>query len=830
MRSLDKIALIWILFGMCFGYSQGGAQPPGGQSSVPGISVTHNQFYCPEAPVPIVETVEISSDDSSNSTLDEVFIQISEGYQQGLDLLTYSGFIPSISSSWSVSEGVLTLSGTASFDDYERAIENVLFQSLQSVYEFNRSISINLGTANYLPSTGHYYQYVSAPGISWSDARAEAEQQSYFGLQGYLVTLTSEEEAQLAGEQSPGTGWIGGSDAAAEGVWRWVTGPESGDIFWEGAVNGQPPTGAFAFWNCGEPNDFQGNEDYAHITDNSVAGCGNTVDPDFIGSWNDLPVDSGATDPNNPYYPKGYIIEFGGFPDEPDINLSASSVINMPQVLVETVGFCGPGTYELSVTGNATDYYWYDSPDQQNLVHIGESLTVTLTSPETYWISPRFFGCPVGGVQPLNAIIYDNPDAFNQSVIQCDSEGDTDGITEFNLSVYDLDVVGGDLTDRQVTHYEDAQLTQQISSTSYTNLFNGQIVYARVENTNTNCTSSASIQLNVSVPNINAAYLEACDDIPEDGFTEFDLSEADDQVIENPGSGITTAYYETYQDALLQNNPLPRFYRNTVPDYQVIYVRLEEGNNCFGINDVELVVRPLPQLKPDETVYYCLNTFPEPITLEGGIINDVPNNYYYNWSTGETTIEIQVNEPGTYTVEVTEVNGCTNSRVISVLPSETASIDEIIVEPTGDLNTVVIEVSGTGSYEYALDDILGPYQTNNTFLNVFPGVRTVYVRDVLGDCGIVSEEVSVIGYPRFFTPNGDGTNDLWGIAGFGSTFPFNGEVHIFNRQGKLLATLNASNQFWDGRYNGNIMPASDYWFTAQLNDGKQLTGHFSLRR
>jgi hypothetical protein len=125
-------------------------------------------------------------------------------------------------------------------------------------------------------------------------------QQTYFGLQGYLVTITSPEEAQLVGEQSPGTGWIGGSDASQEGVWRWVTGSRIGYCLWEGAVDGSAPNGAYTFWNCGEPNNFQGNEDYAHITDNSVAGCNNNSDPAFFGSWNDLPIDSGETDPNNP--------------------------------------------------------------------------------------------------------------------------------------------------------------------------------------------------------------------------------------------------------------------------------------------------------------------------------------------------------------------------------------------------------------------------------------------------------------------------------------------------------------------------------------------------
>ena len=99
-----------------------------------------------------------------------------------------------------------------------------------------------------------------------SEAKAAAETKTYFGLQGYLVTILFPEEAQLAGEQAAGAGWIGGSDAQTEGVWKWVTGPEAGTVFWNGGPNGSTPN--YANWNSGEPNNCCGGEDYAHITYN----------------------------------------------------------------------------------------------------------------------------------------------------------------------------------------------------------------------------------------------------------------------------------------------------------------------------------------------------------------------------------------------------------------------------------------------------------------------------------------------------------------------------------------------------------------------------------
>jgi hypothetical protein len=82
---------------------------------------------------------------------------------------------------------------------------------------------------------------VEAYGISWSDAKAAAESSSYLGLPGYLATITSEDEdnyVALLHVPAPEGAWIGGSDRAVEGDWRWVTGPEGledggqGRLFW----------------------------------------------------------------------------------------------------------------------------------------------------------------------------------------------------------------------------------------------------------------------------------------------------------------------------------------------------------------------------------------------------------------------------------------------------------------------------------------------------------------------------------------------------------------------------------------------------------------------
>jgi len=282
----------------------------------PVLIATGDQVYCPGTTLPIVETISIT--DPDDTTAFSIGLQISTGYVQGEDLLTLIGTHPSISSSWSPIEGKLTLTGPALLSEFEAAVSSVQYSSSAISPSGNRGFSITVGDANYLPATGHYYEFVAAMGITWTAARNTAALRTYYGLQGYLATLTSQEEADFSGSQALGVGWIGGSDAATEGQWLWVTGPEAGLNFWNGTAGGSSPN--FAFWNTGEPNQ-SGNEDYAHITHPNV-------NPN--GSWNDL-SNTGAASGN--YQPQGYVVEYGGMPGDPVLSITAATTIRIDNVV-----------------------------------------------------------------------------------------------------------------------------------------------------------------------------------------------------------------------------------------------------------------------------------------------------------------------------------------------------------------------------------------------------------------------------------------------------------------------------------------------------------------
>lgn len=336
----------------------------------PIIRATDDQFYCPLTSIKIAPSITITHDLAEPGT-QAAYIQISSGYINGQDKIEIlnPAAHPTIVQAWYPLEGKLVLSsptgGNVPYSELESAIKDVVFSNSSATASGTRTFSITIGQANYLPSTKHFYLYVPSIGISWSSAKFAAENSTYYGLKGYLATLLTADEAKLSGEQASGTGWIGGSDAETEGVWKWVTGPEAGTVM------------SYTFWNTGEPNN-QGDEDYAHITQPGVG---------IRGSWNDL---SNSGDTSGDYQPKGYIVEYGGSPGEAPLEIAASTKITIP---VATPGAnpdaaCNSGTFTFNATATTgATISWYATATGGTALKTGNSFTTpTITSTTTYYV------------------------------------------------------------------------------------------------------------------------------------------------------------------------------------------------------------------------------------------------------------------------------------------------------------------------------------------------------------------------------------------------------------------------------------------------------------
>ena len=228
-----------------------------------------------------------------------------------------------------------------------------------------------------------------------------------------------------------------------------------------------------------------------------------------------------------------------------------------------------------------------------------------------------------------------------------------------------------------------------------------------------------------------------------------------------------------------------------------------------------------------------MNDYPDTAPINAGLINGAPGDHTYLWSTSETTYEIGINEIGTYSVTVTTKTGCSDVRTITVEPSNIATIENIDVTDVSANNTVNIMVSGEGTYEFALinsqNEMIRPYQESNIFENVFPGLYSIHVKDIKNDCGFIEQPISVIGFPKFFTPNNDGINDTWQVYGVSELFQPNTKIFIYNRYGKLIKELNPLGEGWNGSIRGKRLPNDDYWFSVELQDGRIFKNHFTLK-
>ncbi|QOD59482.1 T9SS type B sorting domain-containing protein [Polaribacter haliotis] len=374
--------------------------------TAPVITANGDQAFCIGNAINIVEDFTIT--DSDDTGIEFFFIQISSGYQNGFDLLDL-GSHSTIDQSWNSNEGKLTLfskvSGTEMlFSDLEEAVKQVTFTTTANTVSEEKIFSLTADDKNYLKETDHFYEFIPAQGITWKDAKIAAENKFYYGRRGYLATLTSEVEADFAGKQASGAGWIGGSDEETEGVWKWVTGPEAGDIFWNGQVNGSSPQGQYAKWNRSEPNDFRGNnttgEDYAHITDPSIG---------IRGAWNDLPNVGGT----NLYVPRGYVVEYGSLGDPP-LNIAATSRIYIPQIITITeANVCEAGTATISAIPSEGQILGYTAASGGDLLFIGNNFTTTVSETTTFYASVSVDGCISLPRTPIRIIVNQRPNITN---------------------------------------------------------------------------------------------------------------------------------------------------------------------------------------------------------------------------------------------------------------------------------------------------------------------------------------------------------------------------------------------------------------------------------
>ncbi|WP_241234698.1 T9SS type B sorting domain-containing protein [Nonlabens ponticola] len=364
---------------------------------------------------------------------------------------------------------------------------------------------------------------------------------------------------------------------------------------------------------------------------------------------------------------------------------------------------------------------------------------------------------------------------------------------------------------------------------------NNEIIFARITDASTGCYSTINFELTYVDPPVASTPDEVivCDDGTGNGF--YELSNSDAQ-ISNGQTNTSVRYYETEEDANQDLNPLSNDF--SLNQDLILYARLQNSSDCFDIIPLSLDFTPAANSQLAETAVLCRDN--DGVLISGPALLDTQlSNVTYNFEwrvdgvvlVGEDNSSLSVESPGRYAVQITDIaTGCQTfdqSVVRQAGPPETFTVD-LRSQPFDMNQTIVVEATGPDEYRFQLDD--GLFQNSGTFNDVRPGLHTITIAEVNG-CGSVSTQVFVYGYPDFFTPNADNFNDTWNVVG--GDLLQGSQIFIFDRYGKFLKELSPTGPGWDGTFNGEPLPSSDYWFKIKyLIDGRagEAGGHFALKR
>lgn len=275
----------------------------------------------------------------------------------------------------------------------------------------------------------------------------------------------------------------------------------------------------------------------------------------------------------------------------------------------------------------------------------------------------------------------------------------------------------------------------------------------------------------------------------------------------------------------------------TESNAKVTYKIIPYIDNCEGEEiEIEIIVNALPTLKLEDG-FLCYDVINKKIITPYIIDSNLSNsNNTFEWFFEGNLVENEnksfysVIKKGNYTIRVTNDSGCSISQTIYIHENKSVkSATYALSNYFKDSQTITVTVNGSGDYLYQLDD--GDLQNSNVFNHVLPGIHRVVITDKYDCTYIVFDEIITVHYPNFFTPNGDGINDLWNIWSLRDKGISN--IYIFDRFGKLVKQISPQGEGWNGTVDGAYLPETDYWFVVNyLENGVPRTfkSHFSLKR
>lgn len=254
-------------------------------------------------------------------------------------------------------------------------------------------------------------------------------------------------------------------------------------------------------------------------------------------------------------------------------------------------------------------------------------------------------------------------------------------------------------------------------------------------------------------------------------------------------------------------------------------VTLVDANNCTFILNGIVVSSPPPPTSMDMTV-----TQPPCQGATGTIeINSIaggtgPYKVSLNGSSFQNKFLWEGLTPGAYLVTIKDNNGCIYSETVNITSGGVVSKDcnagKDVTINFGDNYTMEAVQGSANSVVWSP----GSLMSDSTIINpvAFPPSTTVFTLTTTTPEGCVCKDkvtivvIPLIDAPNTFTPNEDGVNDIWVIRNTGYYEGVN--LYVYNRYGdKVYEAKNfGPGSEWDGKYNGNYVPAATYYYVLNF--------------
>lgn len=353
---------------------------------------------------------------------------------------------------------------------------------------------------------------------------------------------------------------------------------------------------------------------------------------------------------------------------------------------------------------------------------------------------------------------------------------------------------------------------------------------------------------------INVSFYDVPEVFPAEDLAKCDSGDTVDLTLRNSQllgdrtevSDFTVNFYES-SEAAGENDAISNPRNFPFEEGKQVFARVMHNvSGCLSeIESFNLTIFDFPEYSLAEKTVLCVN-------LSGAAIGrsilgeDLGEGYEYEWILDGNIVSTEAR----YTLTELPGNGILEQNIIHD-ESGCFQAYSTIIQPVSRPETLEVNISGSdfgdgyvinleaiggigqafASYEYRLDG--GDWRSSPKFKDVRPGNHVAYVRETNGCGETKSASFFLVGYPRFFTPNGDGFNDEWQLI-----TDQNIEIHevmIFDRYGKSITELKSGEDFsWDGTTNGRPLPETDYWFKVIFSTSdkarEEFMANFSLIR